>query len=102
MSDTVKVCAPDTWVREVDGVSGRRYRSRDGAYEMSPADAKALVSIGGFLPSLGAAFARATGFRCTGCGFGSFFRRCSRCGGDCHKEGEDASRSVRAEEEARV
>lgn len=82
--DTVKVCAPDGAVREVDGVTGRRYKSRDGAYNMLPADARKLVAIGGFMPNLGGA--PRGGYRCTACSFGSFFVRCGRCGGDCEKE----------------
>lgn len=87
--DTVRVGAPDGRVREVDGVSGRRYRSRDGMYEMAPADAKALLSVGGFTPGLGGPTPRATGYRCHDCGFGSYFISCSRCGGACSKETEE-------------
>ena len=83
--ETVKVCAPDGAVREVDGVTGRRYRSRDGAYEMHPADAARLVKIGGFMPNVGGA-TRKGGYRCA-CGFASFFVRCGRCGGQCSREG---------------
>jgi hypothetical protein len=84
MTDLVQVAAPDGRVREVDGPSGRRYRSVDGMYRMTPRDAAALVEVGGFVPNLGGRVAG--GYRCPGCGFGSFFRRCSRCGGDCDKE----------------
>jgi len=80
----VRVGAPDGRVREVDGVSGRRYRSTDGMYEMTPRDAAALLQVGGFTPDLGGRVAG--GYRCPDCGFGSFFRCCSRCGGDCVKE----------------
>jgi hypothetical protein len=82
----MRVAAPDGAVREVDGVTGRRYRSRDGVYDMHPADAAALVKAGGFTPGLGGR--THGGYRCTtpGCGFGSFFAKCSRCGGTCEKE----------------
>lgn len=82
--ETVKVCAPDGAVREVDGITGRRYKSRDGAYEMHPADARKLVAIGGFMPNVGGA--PKGGYRCRACRFGSFFVRCGRCGGRCEKE----------------
>ena len=82
----MRVCAPDGAVREVDGVTGRRYKTGDGVYDMRPTDAKALVAVGGFLPSLTGHAARRNGYRCHDCGFGSFFRRCSRCGGDCTRE----------------
>lgn len=83
----MKVVAPAKACQQVDGLSGRRYKARDGIYEMTARDGKALVAAGGFLPSLAGATSRATGFRCVACGFGSFFRRCSRCGGDCNREG---------------
>jgi hypothetical protein len=86
VSDLVTVAAPDGRVREVDGPSGIRYQSRDGLYRMLPADAAALRAVGGFAPNIGGRTTRG-GYRCTGCGFGSFFRRCSRCNTDtCEKE----------------
>src|SRR5690606_26172448 len=51
--ETVRVAAPDGAVRSVIGMSGREYRSRDGMYEMSASDARALVKAGGFKPTLG-------------------------------------------------
>lgn len=80
MSDLVKVGAPDSAVLGVEGMSGRKYRSRDGMYEMTPTDAKALVAAGGFRPSLGGPPMRG-GFDCP-CGFRPLFRHCSRCGHD--------------------
>ena len=84
-AELVTVAAPDGRVREVDGVTGVRYRSTDGMYQMLPADAAALRKVGGFAPNLGGTPARG-GRRCTGCGFGSFFVTCSRCGGTCERE----------------
>jgi len=86
MPELVRVCAPDGAVREVDGLTGRRYKSADGVYQMAPADARKLVATGGFMPNLGGTPARTAGYRCHVCGFGSFFRRCGRCGGDCERE----------------
>lgn len=80
----MRVAAPDGAVREVDGVTGRRYRSRDGVYDMHPVDAAALVKAGGFAPNLGGR--TSGGYRCSACDFGSFFTTCSRCGGTCKKE----------------
>lgn len=82
----MRVVAPARAVAEVDGLSGRRYRARDGIYEMSRRDGQALVQAGGFLPSLVGATSRAFGYRCPADGFGSFFVTCSRCGGTCIKE----------------
>jgi hypothetical protein len=79
LSELVSVAAPDGAVRAVTGMSGRTYRSRDGMYQMSPRDAKALVQAGGFRPSL-ASPARG-GYACP-CGFHPVFRHCSRCGHD--------------------
>ena len=84
----MKVVAPAKACHQVDGLSGRRYKARDGIYEMTDRDGKALVQAGGFLPSLAGAASSRTGFRCEACGFGSFFRRCSRCGGTCEREGQ--------------
>jgi hypothetical protein len=87
----VKVVAPAKAVAEVDGVTGRRYKARDGVYDMAPRDAHALIKAGGFVPSLSGTTSERTGYRCTVCSFGSFFRRCSRCGGTCEKEVTDAT-----------
>lgn len=77
MSELVSVGAPDGAVHAVEGMSGRKYRSRDGLYRMSPSDAAALVKAGGFRPGLGGLVRG--GFDCP-CGFRPIFRTCSRCG----------------------
>jgi hypothetical protein len=77
MSDLVTVAAPDGAVRQVRGVTGREYRSKDGMYRMAPADARALLADGGFRPTLGTP--SRGGFACP-CGFRPLFRLCSRCG----------------------
>jgi hypothetical protein len=87
----MKVVAPAKAVAEVDGVTGIRYRARDGIYDMAPRDARALIKAGGFVPSLSGITSERTGYRCEACGFGSFFRRCSRCGGTCEREVTDVS-----------
>lgn len=83
-----RVVSPDKALREVDGIGGGiRYRQRpDGTFHVTDRDAKALIQYGGFIqPDMGVG-KRAEGYRCTGCGFGSWFRKCSRCGGECDKE----------------
>jgi hypothetical protein len=82
----VKVVSPQKNVIEIDGVTGQRYRAKDGIYDMHPADARAAVKYGGTWPSLSGATRRGIGYRCTECGFGSFFARCSRCGGIAVRE----------------
>lgn len=82
----MRVVAPTPGCLEVDAPSGRRYRARGGFYDMSDRDGKALVAAGGFVPSMTGTTRAGIGFRCADCGFGSWFRRCSRCGGQAVKE----------------
>lgn len=58
---------------------------RGGVFEMSDANAKLAVKAGGAIASLTASAARlaSIGYECPACGFGSYFRTCSRCGGEC-------------------
>ena len=79
-------------------VSGRRYYAkgarafegsvRGGVFEMSDADAKLAVKAGGAIASLAGTTRRSTGWRCPVCQFGSFLRRCGRCGNgqECVRE----------------
>lgn len=75
-------------VAQVDGLSGLRYggNTPGRVFDMTPGDAAAVVKLGGVLASLSGTTRRRTGYRCGGCGFGSFLRRCSRCGGECARE----------------
>ena len=83
-----KLVAPDKGVREVDVQAGRRttrYRpSKGGIYEVSnPNHAKQMKSEGFFEASLmGATDNKTLGYTCQECGFGSWFRKCSRCGAE--------------------
>jgi hypothetical protein len=87
MTDTVKVCAQGSNVAEVDAPSGARYkRDREGIFHMLPSDAAVMAKGGGFYPSMAGATRKSVGFRCGACGFGSFVKTCSRCGGECEKE----------------
>lgn len=80
-------------MREID-YGGRRYYSQGGRrgyeqggrFDMPPEVAKVAVRMGGAIASLAGATRRQLGFRCPSCGFGSFFRRCSRCQADCEPE----------------
>ena len=76
-------------VAQVDGLTGRRYggNTPGRVFDMHPADARAVVRLGGALAGIGThASARAVGYRCPACGFGSYLRRCSRCGAECERE----------------
>jgi hypothetical protein len=78
-------------------INGREYAARDGFFEMPEADAK-VHSKSANLPAswqaFRGAFRRQNGYRCTSCGFGSFFKSCSRCGSECVREGNDAAAST--------
>lgn len=67
---------------------GRRYRvGRDGAVvPRDEHDARVLRESGWTTPSSSGALATARGRRCVRCGFGAFFTRCGRCGGECVRE----------------
>lgn len=76
-------------------INGRRYTARSGFFDMPESDAKAHMKSAGYGTSWNAAHgatgAPTVGYRCTLCGFGSFFKRCSRCAADtCIKENTDA------------
>lgn len=76
-------------------INGRRYTARNGFFDMPDSDARIHLKSAGMPGSWNAAHGATghtgVGYRCTDCGFGSFFRRCSRCGTDtCLRETSDA------------
>ena len=83
-----KFVAPDRGVKETV-IGGKSYFAdgRSGLYNVeNPAHAKAMKAEGFFEASLLGAVTREIGYTCTECGFGSFFRKCSRCG---HEQSAD-------------
>lgn len=78
-----KFVAPDKGVKETV-VGGRSYyaNGKTGLYEVNnPAHKKAMKAEGFFEASLmGATTNETLGYTCSECGFGSWFRKCSRCG----------------------
>lgn len=82
----MKVATPARECVEIDAPSGRRYNFRKGITDVSKRDAKAIVAYGGFIPSMAGTTRAGLGYRCTDCGFGSYFKRCSRCGGVAVRE----------------
>jgi hypothetical protein len=84
-----RVVSPTHRLKEVDSVyPGVRYTpDKNGVYTVSDRDAKALIAYGGFVqPDMGMG-RRSEGYRCQTCGFGSWFKRCSRCGTEtCTRE----------------
>ncbi|MFD4968957.1 hypothetical protein [Streptomyces sp. NPDC058424] len=86
-----RLCMPDGACRGIDvqgaqtGATTAYTPGRDGTVTVdNPQHEKALRAYGAFPANLGG---RARGgYRCTSCGFGSFFKACSRCEGTCDKE----------------
>lgn len=71
-------------------INGVRYTARNGWFDMPDDHARIHLKAGNLaMPNLGGITRRALGYRCTGCGFGSFFATC-KCGAPCVKEGTDA------------
>ena len=84
--DLVKVSAEDRKQVQAD-VNGTRYTQRDGYFHMAPQDAAYHLKVGNLpTPSAVLPVGRRRGFRCTACGFGSFFVTCSRCESACERE----------------
>ncbi|MFI1535575.1 hypothetical protein [Streptomyces anandii] len=86
-----RLCLPDGAVRGIDiqgaqtGTVTAYTAGRDGTVTVdNPQHERALRAYGAFPANLGGA--PRGGRRCTGCGFGSYFTICSRCGGTCAKE----------------
>jgi len=74
--------APDKGVKETE-VGRKVYRvNRGGLFEVTDrGDAKAMLREGFIEASLmGATTKSGIGFTCNNCGFGSWFKKCSRCG----------------------
>ncbi|MER5694952.1 hypothetical protein ACWDBO_31580 [Streptomyces mirabilis] len=87
-----RLCLPDGAVRGVD-MEGARTGAHMGSYTPgrdgtvtvdNPRHIKALRELGAFPANLGGR--TGGGFRCVACSFGSFFKKCSRCGGACERE----------------
>lgn len=82
--------------QQLDSPSGRRYFARGasafqgtvkgGVFEMTEADARLAVRMGGTIAGEAGTAKRSVGFRCGACGFGTFVKTCSRCGGECSRE----------------
>lgn len=82
----VRVASPDKLIVEIDGLTGRRHNFRKGIADVNDRDAKGIVAAGGFIPSMAGTTRAGIGYRCIECGFGSWFKKCSRCGGVAVRE----------------
>lgn len=79
-----RMVAPDKGVRETT-IGNRSYTpSKQGIYTVSNQDAKAMKAEGFIEASLMGATTNSEqlGYTCVECGFGSWFKKCSRCGHD--------------------
>jgi hypothetical protein len=93
-----RLVAPDGGVKGVDVTTERGTRTynptRQGTYEVNdPKVARRMKAEGFFEASLMGPITNRDiiGFTCIECGFGSFFRKCSRCGhenGTPERDGE--------------
>ena len=82
----VRVMAEDAR-QKVAGVDGTYYKQDRGFFDMPDHHAKVHLAASNLpQPNLAGQTNRRLGYRCGGCGFGSFFATCSRCGGQCVKE----------------
>ncbi len=69
------------------GTGSRESYEKGGLFTDLPAGAaRDLVAIGGVVASEAGTTRRGIGYRCPSCGFGSFLRTCSKCGGECERE----------------
>ena len=82
-----KMIAPDRRVAETT-IGNRSYKpNRSGVYTVSDHDAKAMKAEGFFEASLmGATLYSNLGYTCNECGFGSWFKKCGRCGHESSSE----------------
>ena len=88
-----KIIPPDRGVKETVIGGKSYYQSRSGSFEVTnPNHVRAMKAEGFFEASLmGATTEPNLGFTCVECGFGSWFRKCSRCGhqnGTPERDGE--------------
>ena len=82
-----RMVAPDRRVAETT-IGNRSYKpNRSGVYTVSDRDAKAMKAEGFFEASLmGATTNTNLGYTCNECGFGSWFKKCGRCGHESSSE----------------
>ena len=87
-----KIIPPDRGVKETVIGGKSYYQSRSGSFEVTnPKHVRAMNAEGFFEASLMGATGGNMGFTCVECGFGSWFRKCSRCGhvnGTPERDGE--------------
>ena len=78
--------SPDDKCVSVD-VGNHRYNGKS-IEVTNPADARYLKAVGYTTADVAGGPSRAEGYRCSECGFSSFFKTCGRCGGACQRPEE--------------
>lgn len=81
----MRVPSQDKYCVEAD-IGRVRYKAKNGYFEMPDNHAKLWLKATGEHVYEYGADNRSTGYRCTKCGFGSWFKKCSKCGGICGRE----------------
>jgi len=89
-----KMVAPDKGVKQTD-VGGYRYNvNRQGVYNVESKKHVELMKREGFIEAsmMGAVTnADNIGYTCIACGFGSFFKKCGKCGNENERLETDGS-----------
>lgn len=81
-----RLLSPDDACRGVDVPFGRGRHYEGTTIDVSdPGHVKALRKAGYTLADTGGVPVRRGGYECRPCGFASYFRKCSRCGGTCDR-----------------
>ena len=75
-------------VAQVQAADGRTWgANRPGrVFDVTDDVARDVVAVGGAVASMAGTTRRSVGYRCGGCGFGSYTRVCGRCGQECERE----------------
>ena len=90
-----KFIAPDNGVKQVSiegartGIQETISRDKKGFFVAGSSRQAAALRAEGFIEaSLNGVAAANSGYLCVECGFGSWFKKCGRCGAECKKAGE--------------
>jgi hypothetical protein len=68
-------------------VGATEYVAKDGIFQMSDTDARIYrEATGQAALSLAGVRRRGDGFWCETCKFATYFKKCSKCGGECRRE----------------
>jgi lipopolysaccharide biosynthesis regulator YciM len=79
-----KMIAPDKGVKQTDIGRVRYNVNKQGVYSVDDSSHVRAMKREGFIEAslMGATTNKQVGYTCAECGFGSWFRKCSRCGSE--------------------